>query len=216
MRITLIATVHAESGRANVAELQAILDRLAPDVIFAEIPSAFLADYLNGSHGTLESAAVVLYRERRPVNVVPVDLDKPDEDFFRNSKDMFKKVARTSFDYRRLVDQNSLDTLELGFPYLNSDRCAQAWEGIYSETLATVNWIGDTKLRQTYDLWNRTNDDRETIMIENIESHCIRQVPAHGVLLVGAAHRKSIMEKVQKRKVASGPGVFWDFESALK
>ncbi len=216
MRITLIATVHAESGRANVAELRAILDRLAPDVIFAEIPSAFHADYLNGSHGTLESAAVVLYRERCPVNVVSVDLDKPGEEFFSNSKDMFKKVARTSPDYRRLVDQNSLDTLEFGFPYLNSDRCAQAWEGIYNEALATVEWIRDTKLRQTYDLWNRTNDDRETGMIENIESYCIRRVPAHGVFLVGAAHRKPIMDKVRKRRVAGEPGVFWDFESALK
>ncbi|MDI1239731.1 MAG: hypothetical protein PSV26_19795 [Polaromonas sp.] len=211
MRITLIATVHAESGRANIAELRAILDRLAPDVIFAEIPSAFLADYLNGSHGTLESAAVVLYRERRPVNVVPVDLDKPGEEFFSNSEDMFKKVARTSTDYRRLVDQNSLDMLELGFPYLNSDRCAQAWEGICNEALATVEWIDDTKLRQTYDLWNQTNADRETGMIENIESYCIRHVPAHGVFLVGAAHRKPIMEKVRKRQVAGGPGVFWDF-----
>jgi hypothetical protein len=146
MRITLIATVHAESGRANVAELRAILDRLAPDVIFAEIPSVFLADYLNGSHGNLEPAAVVLYRGRHPVNVVPLDLDKPSEDFFSNSKDMFRKVERTSPDYRRLVDQNSLDTLEFGFPYLNSDRCAQAWEGIYNEAHATVEWIGDTKL----------------------------------------------------------------------
>jgi hypothetical protein len=210
MRITLIATVHAESGRANVAELRAILDRLAPDVIFAEIPLAFLADYLSGSHGTLESAAVVLYRERHPVNVVPVDLDKPRQEFFSNSEDMFKKVGRTSPEYRRLVDQNRLDTLELGFPYLNSDRCAQAWEDIYNEALATVEWIGDPKLRQTYDLWNQTNGDRETGMIENIESYCIRHVPAHSVFLVGAAHRKPIMEKVRKRQVAGGPGVFWD------
>lgn len=216
MRITLIATVHAESGRANVAELRAILDRLAPDVIFAEIPLAFLADYLNGSHRTLESAAVVLYRERRPVNVVPVDLDKPSEEFFRNSEDVFKKVARTSPDYRRLADQNSLDTLELGFPYLNSDRCAQAWEDIYNEALATVKWIGDPKLRQTFDLWSQTNGDREDRMIENIESYCIRHVPAHGLFLVGAAHQKFIMEKVRKRQVAGGTGVFWDFYSALE
>jgi hypothetical protein len=216
MRITLIATVHAESGSANVAELRAILDRLAPDVIFAEIPLAFLTDYLNGSHGTLESAAVVLHRERRPVNVVPVDLDKPGEEFFSDSEDMFKKVARTSSDYRRLVDQNGRNTLELGFPYLNSDRCAQAWECIYNEALATVEWIGDTKLRQTYDLWNQTNGDREIAMIENIENYCIRHVPVQGVFLVGASHRKPIKEKVRKRQVVSEPRVFWDFQVALK
>ena len=37
---------------ANVAELLAILDRLTPDVIFAEIPAAQADQYRNGSHGT--------------------------------------------------------------------------------------------------------------------------------------------------------------------
>ena len=91
MRISLIGTVHAESGRANLAELRTILERLQPDVIFAEIPTANLADYLDGSHGSLESAAVALYRERPPVNVVPVDLNKPSDKFFRESEGMFKK-----------------------------------------------------------------------------------------------------------------------------
>ncbi len=124
---------------------------------------------------------------------------------------MFRKVERTSPHYRRLVDQNSLNTVELGFSYLTSDRCAQAWEDIYNEALETVEWIGDPKLRQIYDLWNQTNGDRETGMIENIESYCIRHGPAHGVFLVGAAHRKPIKEKVRKRQVACGPGVIWDF-----
>lgn len=214
MRLTLIGTVHAESGRANVAELRAILDRHTPDVIFAEIPSVFLVDYLNGAHRTLESAAVVLYRERSPVKIVPVDLDKPSNEFFSLCEDMFKKVARTSPDYRRLVDQNRLDTLELGFPYLNSDRCAEAWECIYKEALEALEWIGDSKLRQTYDLWNKTNEERETGMIANIESYCVRHVLARGVFLVGAAHRKPIMEKVRKRQVTSGPGVSWDLSGA--
>jgi hypothetical protein len=69
---------------------------LQPDVIFAEIPTAHLADYLDGSHGNLESAAVALYRKHRPVDVVPADLNKPSDEFFRKSEEMFKKVERTS------------------------------------------------------------------------------------------------------------------------
>jgi hypothetical protein len=215
MRISLIGTVHAESGRANAAELWAILDRLQPDVIFAEIPSANLADYLDGSHGNLESAAVVLYRKRRPVNVVPVDLNKPSDEFFRNSEEMFKKVERTSPDYRRLMDQNSLDTRDHGFPYLNSDRCAQAWADIYHEVLETVEWIGDTSLRQIYDLWSETNDRRETGMLESINRYCVRRALSDGVLLVGAAHRKAMVEKVREQRGAGAPGVSWDLESSL-
>lgn len=215
MRISLIGTVHAENGRANVAELRAILDSLQPDVIFAEIPSANLADYLDGSHGNLESAAVVLYRKRHPVNVVPVDLNEPTDEFFLNSEEMFKKVERTSPDYRRLMDQNSLDTRDHGFPYLNSDRCAQAWADIHDEVLATVEWIGDTKLRQIYALWSETNDRRETGMLENINGYCVRRALSHGVLLVGAAHRKAMVKKVQEQRGASAPGVSWDLESSL-
>jgi len=38
MRLSLIGAVHVENGRANLAELRTILERLQLDVIFAEIP----------------------------------------------------------------------------------------------------------------------------------------------------------------------------------
>ncbi|WP_233884854.1 hypothetical protein [Paraburkholderia flagellata] len=215
MRISLIGTVHAESGCANVAELRTILERLQPDVIFAEIPTANLADYRDGSHGNLESAAVALYRERRPVNVVPVDLNKPSDEFFSKSEEMFKKVERTSPEYRHLMDQNSLDTRDHGFPYLNSARCAQAWAAIYDEVRETVEWIGDDELRQIYALWSVTNDRRETAMLENINGYCIRGALSHGVLLLGAAHRKAMVEKVQEQRGVGASGVTWKLESSL-
>lgn len=211
MQVSLVGTVHAESGRASVTALHAILGRLRPDVIFAEIPSANLANYIDGSHGNLESMAVVRYREHRPVNVVPVDLDKPNDAFFSNSQEMFKKVERTSADYRRLMDQHSLDTRVHGFPYLNSDRCAQAWANIYAEVAATIKWIGDFELQRIYDIWNSTNDRRGTGMLENIDAYCARHAPSHGVLLVGAAHRRSIADKVRARR-GTKAGVAWDLE----
>lgn len=213
MRISLIGTVHAECGLANVAELRTILDRLQPGVIFAEIPSANLAGYLDGSHGNLESKAVVLYRRDCPVNVVPVDLNKPSNEFFRNSEEMFRTVEKTSPAYRRLMDQNSLDTRHHGFPYLNSERCAQAWADIYNEVLATVEWIGDTRLRQFYDLWRETNDLRERGMLESINGYCLRHGLSHGALLIGAAHRKAIAERAREQRDSGPSGVSWDLES---
>lgn len=216
MRISLIGTVHAESGRANLEALQTILERIQPDVIFAEVPTANLANYLNGSHGTLESAAVALYRERRPVDVVPVDLNKPGDGFFRKAEEMFNKVDRTSPEYRRLVDQNSRNTRDQGFPYLNSECCAQAWAAIYDEVRATIEWIGDPSLRQIYALWSETNDRRETGMLENINEYCIRCTLAHGVFLVGAKHRKAMVEKAQEQLDLRAPGSSWDLGSSLE
>ncbi len=210
MRISLIGTVHEDCGRANVAELKAILDRLSPDVIFAEIPTANLADYIDGSHGNLESAAVVLYRKLSPVDVVAADLIRPSDEFFENSEEMFKKVEKTSADYRRLMDQNGLDTSLHGFSYLNSDRCARAWADIYKEVLATVEWIGDIRLRQAYECWSEMNDRRESGMLENINSYCIRRELSRGVLLIGAAHRKSMLEKTLEQRRAGPSGVSWD------
>jgi hypothetical protein len=215
MRISLIGTFHAGSGRANSAKLRAILERLQPDVIFAEIPSANLADYLDGSQRSLESATVACYRKRYPVEVVPVDLNKPNDGFFRESEEMFKKVERTSSKYRLLVDQNRRDMRDHGFPYLNGDRCARAWEAIYDEVRATVEWIGDDRLRQIYALWREINDRRETRMLENINRYCTRRALSYGVFLIGAAHRRAIVEKLQEQLGVDAPGVSWHLESSL-
>lgn len=215
MRIKLIGTVHAENGRANLAELLAILERLQPDVIFAEIPPTHLAAYRDGSHGNLESTAVADYRRRRPVNVVPVDLNQPSDEFLNDSREMFRKVEKTSAEYCRLMDQYTLDTRDHGFPYLNSDRCAQAWAAIYDEVRATIKWIGDDRLRQIYELWIETIHRRETGMLDNINGYCVSGARSHGVFLLGAAHRKEMMEKVQAQRGVGAPGVSWDFESSL-
>lgn len=215
MRLSLIGTVHVESGHANSAELRAILERLQPNVIFAEIPTAKVTDYIDGSHGSLESVAIANYRMCCPFTVVPVDLNEPSGEFFRKSKEMFNKVQRTSSEYRRLIDLHSLDTHDHGFPYLNSDRCAQAWVAIYDEVRATIEWIGDATMRQVYALWRETNDRRETGMLENINDYSSRCPDSHGVFLLGAAHREAIVEKVKRQPDLGRPGVLWNLESAL-
>ncbi|WP_321936278.1 hypothetical protein [Paraburkholderia sp. J8-2] len=215
MRISLIGTVHAESGRANLAELRTILERLQPDVIFAEIPTANLADYLDGSHGNFESAAVALYRKRRPVDVVPVDLNKPSDEFFRNSEEMFKKVERTCPEYRRLMDQTA-STPRFSIPQQRSLRPSMDSHLRRGACSATVEWIGDARLGQIYALWSETNDRRELRMLENINGYWSRGALSHGVLLLDAGHRKAMVEKVQEQRGVGAPGVSWKLESSLE
>ncbi|WP_286890134.1 hypothetical protein [Achromobacter sp. UBA2119] len=160
-----------------------------------------------------KSAAVARYRKCWPVDVVPVDLDKPSDEFFQKSKELFDKVEQTSVAYRRLVDQHSQATRDLGFPYLNSDRCAQAWAAIYDEMRATVEWIGDAKLQRCYALWSETHDRRETGILEKINGYCSRTALTQLVFLVGAAHRKAIVEKVQAQRVVGAPVVSWNLEN---
>jgi len=212
MHISLIGTVHVENGLANVSSLEAILDRLQPEVIYAEISTEMLSDYLDGSHGNLESAVVAQYSVSHSVAVVPVDLDKPCEVFFQKSMEMFNKVERTSSIYRRLLDQHHLDTRNYGFAYLNSERCEQLWTEIYKETFETLEWIGDAKLREIYAQWKKVNDDRETAMLEKIKKHSIEKSPNRSMLLVGAAHKKELSDKIKKFQESEASAIYWDFQ----
>ena len=212
MHISLIGTVHVENGLANVSALKAILDRLRPDVIYAEISTAMLTDYLDGSHGNLESAAVAQYRVSHSVAVVPVDLDKPDENFFQESMEMFNKVERTSSIYRSLLDRHHLDTRNHGFAYLNSERCEQLWTEIYKETFETLEWISEARLLESYAQWKKVNDDRETAMLEKIIIHSIEDAPNRSVLLVGAAHKKELADKIKEFQGSEASAIYWDFQ----
>ena len=56
-RISLVGTVHDETGLANVPELMGILERIRPEVIFLEIPSETFDDFVDGRRWNLESSA---------------------------------------------------------------------------------------------------------------------------------------------------------------
>ena len=215
MRVSLVGTVHAESEQASVEALQQILERSRPDVIFAEIPTSEVDRYKDGSHGTLESITVARYLASHHVDVEPVDLAKPEQKFFDNTKEMFRAVERTSSDYRRLVDRHSDETRAGGFTYLNSDMCIQAWADIYREVLATIEWTGDRRLRELCDLWSSTNERRDRGMMQNIVLYSARIAAARGVFLVGAAHRKSIIDKALAGSGTGMPGIEWDLGGFL-
>jgi hypothetical protein len=74
-RVSVVCTVHEETGYANVLELRAILERIQPEVIFLEVPPPAFDDYYeNCGQQNLESMAVRQYRQGHQVELVPVDL----------------------------------------------------------------------------------------------------------------------------------------------
>ena len=91
-RVLVVCTVHRETGLANVSELQAILERIGPEVIFLELPSADGDRYLDGIRGTPESIAASRYRALHPVAVVPVDVPAPGDEFKRQVDTLFDSI----------------------------------------------------------------------------------------------------------------------------
>ena len=203
MHITLIGTVHIENGFANVRALSSVLEHLQPEVIYAEIPAAKLQCYVDGSHGNLESTAVSQYLKTHSTIVLPVDVEAPIDDFFFESEEMFKKIERTSFVYRNLLDQHHSDTRNDGFVYLNSTRCLNTWTEIYKEIFSIVQWIGHPKLLENYERWKEINDLREMAMLKNIEEHSVETELNRAVLLVGVAHKQELLTKIKNIKTLS-------------
>ena len=108
-RVSVVGTVHGEKGRANSSELLTILERIKPEVIFLECPSAAFDDFFNDTHWNLEAIAVSRYRESHRIDLIPVDLPTPEQTFFTNSQHLYERIERTSPEYCRLVDEHSAE-----------------------------------------------------------------------------------------------------------
>jgi len=210
-RVSLVGTVHEEAGLASISGLLGILERITPEVIFLEIPSAAFDDYLSGTRSNLESTAVLRYRAIHHVDLVPVDLPTPEDTFFRQNQDLFERIERTSPEYCRLVDWHSQYVRAYGFAYLNSDHCSKLFSELHEAMLSAIRELADNRLAERYQLWRSTNELRDLEMMKNIEEYCQNNASDNGVLLVGAAHRQSIRDKSREGSAARSSVLHWEF-----
>lgn len=210
MRISLIGTYHAERGAVTATALLEILERIQPEVVFAEIPRTHIGTWTAGSYETVESVATARYAETHSIDVVPVDLPVPEASHFQGWRDVVRAIERTSPAYRRLIDLNTDRMCTGGFAYLNSDDCIQAWTDIYREELATIEYIGSQRHREVYVQVRDLIERRDYEMVRNIRGYCATTARTCGVFLVGAAHRKSLVEKVRHSAETSLPHITWD------
>lgn len=204
-RVLVVGTYHEEKGLVTVPRLVAILERIRPEVIFLELPSGALGDFLDGTRRNLESTAVRRYREEREVLLVPVDLPEPNEGFFRGHRFLVQTIERTSRKYCRLIDENARCIEGSGLAYLNSERSSQAWFAIHEEMRNTVEWLADRRAAdhqcvfEVYESWTTLNERREEAMLRGIDDYSRHHPFTTGVLLIGAAHRRSILTKARER-----------------
>ncbi len=211
--VSLVCTVHEEKGLANVSELCAILERIRPEVMFLEVPPAALDDYVKtSSRQRLESKAVGRYRASHQVDLVPVDLPTPGEDFFNNNQYLFERVEQSSHEFRRLIDLHVSYVGAYGFAYLNSEYCSNLWSDVYKDILSTIRRIDDVRLVELYELWIKTNDLRDQEMIKNVRNYYRTSTVEKGVILVGASHRQSIIDKSREQSAVHSTSIQWHFD----
>lgn len=208
-RVIVFSTVHGEAGMATTGGLLWFLTRLRPDVLFIEhSPVAFPA-FMDGSLVTPESVAVRRYREITEVEVAPVDLVLQVAGLKSEFDWMFDRIAELNVRYCELsmLDRYHLD--RGGLAYLNSAVGAGIHADIGATMRATVNAAGDSSLTGCYTLWTEIQDRRERSMIDTIEEFARHRSFKKGVLLVGAAHRLGLVEKLGSGEPADSC-VRWD------
>ncbi len=210
--ITLIATGHKENGLCNSNELFKIIEQISPDVIFEEIPPGkFEAVYAGTRQATLEVKTIKAYLQKYPtVHHFPVDL-YIEQTAEKEIKTEVDGIAFICNDYSR--EYNYLSGLipycseKYGFPFLNSDRCSElifrkkVLEKQVLEALKKDNnqrAMDHERLNLAYKQWLTQNDDRENEMLRKIYSYMEHKKYNNALFLVGAAHRKPLMQKIQE------------------
>jgi hypothetical protein len=214
-RVSVVFTEHAECGALTVAALLVVLERIDPEVIFLECPPKAFAGWFDHTYHRLERTAVARFRETHSVDLVPVDLPTPDADFFEDFRELIERVARVGPEFDRLASWHRQYVEAHGLAYLNSAHCSDLSSKRQEETLAAIAELGDPRLAESHESWLRTNKLRDAEMVANIRKYC-RQAPReHGVLLVGAGHRPSILELTSTEPGGDSSQVEWDFGGFL-
>lgn len=210
--LTLICTQHAEKGACNFNQLYQIVERIQPDVIFEELPPSVFEDYyVNKTRTNLETRTIIAYLEKYQIKHIPVDLEYEfSSNFFKQNGRLHRSVEHNSSDYRDLVDCNSNYTSQYGFRYLNSEYSIKNHAETYDAIEKTLEKLKDEKLFQIYKHWNEIIEKREQEMIRNINQYCHDFVFERGLFFIGAAHRRSIIEKIKVQFEDSE--VTWHYE----
>lgn len=209
--ITLIGTVHQDRGRASSSELNVILMRIKPEIIFVEEPPSRWRglDELSNTK-PMEFGAISKYIETQSTELVPVDLFTEQEPYIRNVREVLCYVERVSDIYCQLTDANEVKIQTEGFAYLNSDLYESIQLAIHNEVQRILGLRRSKPLDQAYEAWISQDDKRETEMLSNIEKYGHGHSFERAAFLVGAGHRASIVKKIVNRELNRSSILDWN------
>jgi hypothetical protein len=213
--ITLIASVHKEKGKCHSNALVDILEEISPTVIFEELsPKKFKGVYVDKNLAdSLETSAIKKYLLSEQVVHIPVDLEF-DESTEKAIRLKTQKMFNTFNQYKEIQHLNNkieILTWEQGFQFLNSDDYLEIMEHISSIEKEILKLFDQKDFFESHLERIKSYDNRENEMIKNIYSYSASNEFNNAVFIAGAAHRKSIIEKVTKIETTINQNVDWNF-----
>lgn len=208
--ITFISTIHKEIGNCNAEELYKIIEKLSPEVIFLEaINETYSAyeKYLFSTYGVyhkkLELAAIQKYTLSTSFEYVPVC-----ENGLSDAFDRKNKIVCENREMQQLIDNYNFLAEKQGFKFLNSLESINLQEEMRGLETRVIN---NTELDE---IVKADIEAYENPMIRNIYSYCNNNHFGSAIFMCGVAHRKSIIEKIEKSKTEEQVNLTWTiFES---
>lgn len=183
------------------------MQSINPDVIFLEALENSYSNYhqmLFSQFGVynerLELKAIQAYSQNHTFEYIPV-LDIGLSDEFEAKT----KFVSENKDYQRLLDNYILLETDGGFQFLNSEKSIALQE----EMRELENRIIDNGL--FHQKVNASIDAYENSMLRNIYSFCKEKSFKMAIFMCGAAHRKTITEKIGEYERNSEVKLNWTF-----
>ena len=207
--IILISTVHKEIGKCNSDELFKIIESINPDIIFLEAFEESYSKYdqllfsqFSIYKERLELKAIQKYCQNHTFEYVPV-LDIGLSDGF----EIKMKIVSENKEYQRLLDNCILLEMEDGFQFLNS----KINIALQEEMRELENRIIDDKI--IHQKANESIDAYEHSMLRNIYAFCKEKSFNTAIFMCGAAHRKTITQKIIEHEAKENLKLNWTFYS---
>jgi len=196
--IHFLSSCHGEIGNCNPLELYKIIKAINPDVIFEELD---VSQYNNhyGKEGpfSTETKAISEYIQYRNIPHIPVDT-YPIEKISRSDKKyMDDTFYHEDSEYRQLLEAQYKYMYLHGYKFLNSDEYMELFSKLQNIESGIRDKTHNHELKNIYDIWIETNNNREIEIIGNIYNYCKQNIFDVGLLIMGAEHKVSLKSKLK-------------------
>ncbi len=203
--ITFISTIHKEIGKCNADELYKIIAKISPEVIFLEAIDEtysgydeFLFSTYGEYHKKLELSAIQKYSHYNSFQYVPVCETGLSDAFHEKIKLVCQNRA-----LQEMIDNFNYLAAKNGFEFLNSLDCINHQEEMRAlERQILNNSEMDKKINEDIEAY-------ENPMISNIYQFFKHNYFNSAIFMCGAAHRKSIIEKIENHKKVEQVNLTW-------
>jgi hypothetical protein len=197
--VTIIFSMHLDTGKCNSKELYNIIEGLNPEIIFEEFDISRTEDeyYKNGHYKyqkecSVETTAIMNYLEKYKIVHIPVDTY--DITYFPTA--MYKKISEANDEYDNLFKNIIFMSCEQGFSYTNSIECFNLMERMHAIEEEVIHKLNDKMLFEEYKSWQLITNNRDNNMLKNIYDYSKNHSYNNAIFIIGAEHRKSILDKI--------------------